>query len=152
MLLSLFFFVVIRHRRPADRGPSYTPTPLTTEPPSRTDLEVVGVAVPQAELPVHNYPVKERKFYIKKFAETFNIVYNTSLGYLCKYSDKHLSIELTAFGSTSEVYKCKGDNKHIKNGYLALLLSECQIDKFLVLIAQQGGVAEEQWWNTTPEN
>ena len=39
----------------------------------------------------------------------------------------------------------------VKNDYLALLLSDCQIDKFLKLIAEQGGVANDSWWDKTPE-
>lgn len=89
--------------------------------------------------------------YIRRFVDHFNIALNTGNGYNCKYSSKHIEIVRSGFRSNVTVFKCTGSNKAIKDAYLALLLSDCDVIKFLKLIADQGGVAEEQWWVVTPD-
>lgn len=154
-VVSFVFSPVIHSRsRPVNRGSSYAPTPLTSEPPSRTDLTVIGSAAGSAaptNAPLHDYPVKEKAVYVQKFADCFNIALNTNNGYVCRHSSKHIEVVKSGFGSKEVVFRCSGNNKGIKDAYLALLLSSCDVSKFLKLIAEQGGVAAEQWWVVTPD-
>jgi hypothetical protein len=140
--------------RPANRGNSWLPSPGSSSQ-SPAEFAIVGTSLhgessDNDSSHLHHYPLKEREYYIELFKEKFNIEYNLSKGYKVRHNSKLMIIERVAFGSKETVHTCHGDNKKVKNDYLALVLSDCQIDKFLVLIASQAGVAEEQWWLNTP--
>jgi hypothetical protein len=143
----------LKKKRPANRGRSWLPSPSGSSSQSPAEF-AVGTSLPVSSdsdsSHLHHYPLKEREHYIALFKEKFSIEYNTSRGYLVRYNSKDMIIERTAFGTKDVVHTCSGDNKKVKNDYLALLLSECQIDKFLVLIAEQNGVAADAWWQETP--
>jgi hypothetical protein len=145
----------LKKNRPADRGRSWLPSPSGSSSQSPAEFAVVGTSLIESKTEsdsshLHHYPLKEREHYIGLFKEKFSIEYNTSKGYLVRHNSKAMIIERTAFGTKDVVHTCSGDNKKVKNDYLALLLSECQIDKFLILIAEQRGVAADSWWQETP--
>jgi hypothetical protein len=134
-------------KRPDNRGRSWIPTPESGYQ-SPTDFSVVGTGIRTESkiADVEDYQLKERDTYVRLFKEHFEIEYNISKGYYVAHNRKELKIMLVAFGKTDVVHLCSGGNKEVKNDYLTLKLCDCQVDKFLMEIAKQGGKANENLW------
>jgi hypothetical protein len=140
-------------RRPDNRGDSWIPTPESGyQSPAVLSVVGVGAAIhTESKADANDYELKERDYYIDLFKKHFNIEYNTSQGYFVVNNREEFKIMLTAFGSTDVVHSNSGRNKEVKNDYMTLKLCDCQIDKFLVEIAKQGGKAKRDLWQqTTP--